>query len=1736
MDDASVLQADKITVDEDHNATGNVLTNDQDVDNVLSVTSFNVTGVNGNFTAGQTATITGVGTLIIASNGDYTFKPAADWNGNVPQVTYTTNTGSSSTLNISVTPVNDNFTDTSETVSSPEDVVATGSVLTGTSSVDGPVSVVNFTIGETSYAAGTTATIANVGTLKIAANGAYTFTPVENYNGTVPTASYTVTNGSGSDVTSTLKINVTPVNDNFTDASEMVSIPEDTVAIGSVLNGTSSVDGPVSVVSFTIGNTTYAAGSTATIANVGTLVIATNGVYTFTPAENYNGGGLPSVRYTVTDGSGSNETSHLKIHVTPIDDSFTDTSETVATNEDTAVTGSLLSGTNSVDGPASVVNFTVGGTQYLAGETATIANVGTLVIGANGVYTFTPDANYNGTVPTVSYSVTDGSGTDVTSTLNLSVAPIDDNFTDTSETVATNEDTAVSGSVLIGTSSGDGTVSVVNFTIGDTTYAAGSTASIANVGALVLGANGVYTFTPAENYNGAVPTVSYSVTDGSGSDVTSTLNISVTPVDDPSVLTADTNTVLEDNNASGNVLTNDLDVDNALSVATFTVGGTEYTAGGTATIENVGKLTLGANGNYSFTPVDNWSGDVPTVTYTTNTGSSTTLDIGVTAVADKPTILAITPDVTSTGLTEQVWAPGTALYNALGSGGNGATAATLIAGINSATANVTPAKTTTVHDFASSANVDQGTATKASGLIYLEAGKTYDFAGHGDDSLAVTVGGNTVASATWGNQSGTISGIGFTPAVSGYYTLDIYHFNQNGPGNYNLTVSVNGGAATSLSGSNLLTFTSVEDIADAGLTVSDLHGLNGEGYYTVSSINHGQENTFIKVSPITTTYTDNDGSETHVTTLSGIPVGSVLMDGTGKSITVSSATAVDLSGWDTKTLSIKPPTDWTGTINLTVTATATEKSNSSVASDVAHIDVTVDATNDAPVAANSSVQGTEDTPLTLTWNNLHVSDADTAASKLSIIVTQLPSAGKLIYNDGTGWKDVTVDTVISKSIIDSNGLVFVPVAHQSGDSNYTNAGLGDQKTDYAQFQFQPFDGADKGAVAIVTLDIAPAVDAPIVSATHTQVVENESVALGLKVTSLDTDGSETQVITTIGGIPVGATLTDGTHTFTGTTGSAVADLSGWDVSKLSYTPAPYTNGTNTLTVTAVSTESHTSQSLTTTTPLNITVTAGVYDHQDGKPGTDALTGTASNDILVGDSTGTIVVEGKSYNIAFILDSSGSMEGSLETAKAQLKTVFDQLATNAGKSSSGTVNLYLLDFDTNAGKSVAIDLSNKDDAMTKLNALLNSIEADGVTNYEDAFKTTANWFHSDLAQSNVGATNLTFFITDGQPNYYQSTTSTVIDYKNGTDKVLSDYIGQWIPGTALNVSFLGKQYTLISADGDVYKLVEKSFGNSGKPNIIESEYLGILSHADGYGGTEYSLTTGMSSSTDAINNAQEGYDALSKVSTVQAIGINSDINKDTLQLFDTDHVVQTGVNAGDLASTIQGSAASIAPGDDNVNGGNGHDILFGDLVSFNGISGDGVQAIQAFVAQKSGVADASLVTDQQMHQYITNHISEFNVTGTSDGKDTLLGDDGNDILFGQGGNDTLYGGNGNDTLIGGRGDDELSGGSGADTFTWLKGDTGNDVIQDFKPDEGDRIDLRDLLQGETDSTINNFLKITTVEGVSTLQVSSEGKLNAAGGLANADTTIKLEGNNWTGVSVNSLISGGDPTIKVDHNNS
>ncbi|WP_240038541.1 retention module-containing protein, partial [Aeromonas sobria] len=126
---------------------------------------------------------------------------------------------------------------------------------------------------------------------------------------------------------------------------------------------------------------------------------------------------------------------------------------------------------------------------------------------------------------------------DTTAEINANQAEdliLDNQLEDLGETVITQEDTIVSGNLLDNSTNPDGpaAATIVSFDWGiNIGVPAGVPATITGVGTLIINPDGSYTFTPAPNYDGAVPPVNYQVTDGQDT-VTSTLVISITPVDE----------------------------------------------------------------------------------------------------------------------------------------------------------------------------------------------------------------------------------------------------------------------------------------------------------------------------------------------------------------------------------------------------------------------------------------------------------------------------------------------------------------------------------------------------------------------------------------------------------------------------------------------------------------------------------------------------------------------------------------------------------------------------------------------------------------------------------------------------------------------------------------------------------------------------------------------------------------------------------------------------------------------------------------------------------------------------------------------------------------------------------------------------------------------------------------------------------------------------------------------------
>ncbi|UCM43669.1 retention module-containing protein [Aeromonas dhakensis] len=215
---------------------------------------------------------------------------------------------------------------------------------------------------------------------------------------------------------------------------------------------------------------------------------------------------------------------------------LTDQGEQLTVAEDGSLSGNLLDNTVNTDGPqaASVLIFSWGDNANIAaGTSVTIDGIGTLIVNTDGSFTFTPAPNYDGAVPPVIYTVTDGTDT-VQSTLELTITPIND-LADEGESVVVTEDVAVSGNLLANTIDNDGpqAASVSEFSWGGVANATlGTPVSLAGIGTLLINADGSYQFTPAPNYDGPVPAVSYTVTDGVDT-VQSTLTITITPVDEP---------------------------------------------------------------------------------------------------------------------------------------------------------------------------------------------------------------------------------------------------------------------------------------------------------------------------------------------------------------------------------------------------------------------------------------------------------------------------------------------------------------------------------------------------------------------------------------------------------------------------------------------------------------------------------------------------------------------------------------------------------------------------------------------------------------------------------------------------------------------------------------------------------------------------------------------------------------------------------------------------------------------------------------------------------------------------------------------------------------------------------------------------------------------------------------------------------------------------------------------------
>ncbi|MFP0951346.1 calcium-binding protein [Acinetobacter baumannii] len=249
-----------------------------------------------------------------------------------------------------------------------------------------------------------------------------------------------------------------------------------------------------------------------------------------------------------------------------------------------------------------------------------------------------------------------------------------------------------------------------------------------------------------------------------------------------------------------------------------------------------------------------------------------------------------------------------------------------------------------------SGDITQRNGVSFTGLIYLEAGKQYSFKGYSDDGMHIELGGQVLVTTTgdaYGNYGPTannangIPNVGvFTPAQSGYYTLEAYFTNMNNAGSYSIDILERQNGATTwpttgkpLTSANYSIYGSAEELmslgANVGTFVPNTTDKNDGGYFSAEAVDNGLKDTLIKLAGIQIDLIDTDGSETMTALVMGdIPVGAILTDGTHTFTASHGNTSVSIQDWALNKLSIQPPLGYTGTFNLKVSATTFEGSNS----------------------------------------------------------------------------------------------------------------------------------------------------------------------------------------------------------------------------------------------------------------------------------------------------------------------------------------------------------------------------------------------------------------------------------------------------------------------------------------------------------------------------------------------------------------------------------------------------------------------------------------------------------------------------------------------------------------------------------------------------------------------------------------------------------------------------------------
>ena len=412
-------------------------------------------------------------------------------------------------------------------------------------------------------------------------------------------------------------------------------------------------------------------------------------------------------------------------------------------------------------------------------------------------------------------------------------------------------------------------------------------------------------------------------------------------------------------------------------------------------------------------------------------------------------------------------------------------------------------------------------------------------------------------------------------------------------------------------------------------------------------LDSGDQGGTIALQAIDAALVDTDGSETLRLTLSGLPAGSTVSDGSHSATVAGAGQAVDISGWNTGALSLTPPADFNGSLTLQATATSMESVGGSTASVSRNLTLDVAAVAQPPVLTLAPPAGSVSRSLIATtwepvcnngytatmvgarrfagWTLLPVAQGMQPAFEIRAGDGQAasPDAGRewLGLTNGVGSRYQSPG--ISQSINTIAGAQYTFSFHYAGQPGLTGANtqigvyldgqlLGSYSDTSGSLDWQPLSYRFTGDGGTHTLSVQ------LINGTDTRILRGAMIDdLNLIETLPDSastvygfadspialpqisDGLAANdpglLATTLLGLPEGATVSDGSHSITIDGRTPAADISGWNLAKLSIT-VPHDcrddNAGFTLQVVATSTDAATGSTASTTQSVTVNLLDG----------------------------------------------------------------------------------------------------------------------------------------------------------------------------------------------------------------------------------------------------------------------------------------------------------------------------------------------------------------------------------------------------------------------------------------------------------------------------------------------------------------------------------------------------------------